>query len=155
MRAVTLWRPWDQAMAHGGKPVENRPWAFWPAMIGQPMALHAGKRYDKEGAAWMRDEGLYVPPSDQDSPTGIVAVVTFSRVIHELQTEDDPILDSPWFFGPFGWVVGEMVPLASVVPCKGAQGIWTLPPDVEQAVRSVLTAMMNPSENLIKTTGER
>ena len=36
----------------------------------------------------------------------------------------------PWFVGPYGWVLTDVVTLAEPVPCKGAQGLWTVPPDV-------------------------
>ena len=36
----------------------------------------------------------------------------------------------PWFVGPCGWVLADVVTLAEPVPCKGAQGLWTVPPDV-------------------------
>lgn len=38
-----------------------------------------------------------------------------------------------WFFGPYGWLMPERVPIAPV-PCRGAQGLWKLPPDVEAEV---------------------
>lgn len=36
----------------------------------------------------------------------------------------------PWFIGPYGWVLTDVVTLAEPVPCKGAQGLWTVPPEV-------------------------
>ncbi len=41
---------------------------------------------------------------------------------------------SPWFGGPVGWVLLDVLALPEPVPCKGAQGLWTLPPDVEAKV---------------------
>ena len=41
---------------------------------------------------------------------------------------------SPWFVGPVGWVLRERTWLPTPVPCKGAQGLWTLPPDVQRGV---------------------
>lgn len=43
-----------------------------------------------------------------------------------------------WFFGEYGYVCTDMVPLATPVPCRGWQGFWTLPDDVEAAVRRQL-----------------
>lgn len=44
-------------------------------------------------------------------------------------------LKSPWFFGPFGWILEEIRPLAEPVPCKGALGLWTVPAHVEALMR--------------------
>jgi len=46
--------------------------------------------------------------------------------------------DSPYFTGPFGWVRATPRLLPTPVPCKGKQGIWFLPDEVEAAVRGQL-----------------
>ena len=51
MRALTLWRPWTWAVCHAGKRIENRPWRPWLSVMGQEIALHAGKTYDRAGRA--------------------------------------------------------------------------------------------------------
>lgn len=50
----------------------------------------------------------------------------------DMQVHD--LLRDNWFVGPYGWVLTDVVTLATPVPCKGAQGLWALPPDVEAAV---------------------
>jgi len=45
---------------------------------------------------------------------------------------------SPYFTGPFGWVRATPRLLPTPVPCKGMQGIWFLPDEVEAAVRGQL-----------------
>ena len=129
-RALTLWRPWDQAILYGGKNVENRPWALWRNMIDEPMALHAGKTYDEEGATDMAFQDLYDPPPSEESPLGVVGVFTVGRVIHIDNCDGDPEEENDWFFGPFGWVVVEKFPLPEPIPCRGKQGLWPLPHDV-------------------------
>jgi hypothetical protein len=37
-------------------------------------------------------------------------------------------------FGPYGWLLEDVVALRETVPCKGAQGLWTVPPDVAARV---------------------
>jgi|SRR3990167_395407 len=37
--------------------------------------------------------------------------------------------------GRFGWLFVEIRKLAQPVPCKGALGLWTVPPDVAAQVR--------------------
>jgi len=38
--------------------------------------------------------------------------------------------------GPVGWVLDNVRPLTTPVACKGTQGLWAVPPDVEAAVRA-------------------
>lgn len=39
-----------------------------------------------------------------------------------------------WWVGPVGWLLEGVLPLPVPVPCKGAMGFWTVPPDAERAV---------------------
>ena len=41
---------------------------------------------------------------------------------------------SPWFSGPLGWVLADVVPLRVQVVCKGQLGLWSLSPAVERRV---------------------
>lgn len=124
MKAITLWRPWDQAILYGGKDVENRTWALWNSLLGKPIALHAGRKYDHDGARWMREMGMYDPPSPDDSPQGIVGVVVFDKVVVETP--------SPWFFGPYGWHISKKHARIKPIHCRGKQGIWNVPPEIEK-----------------------
>lgn len=46
------------------------------------------------------------------------------------------VFDSPWRVpGMWSWVLTDVIALPEPVPCRGAQGLWTLPEDVEAAVR--------------------
>jgi hypothetical protein len=125
MRALTLWRPWPHAILYGGKRVENRPWKPWRSVLGQTIALHAGLRYDDDGAKWMAKNGLYEPPADQWCPKGcIVGTAKITECVDER-----PMNDS-WFFGPFGWLLDDVVAFETPVICRGAQGLWKVPADV-------------------------
>ena len=65
MKALTLHQPWASLIAEGPKTVETRSWSAPAWVIGQRIAIHAGKRqirisneYDqamirlKSGASW-------------------------------------------------------------------------------------------------------
>lgn len=115
-RALTLWRPWDQAILFGGKDLENRNWAPWDSVIDKMIAIHAGKKYDSEGAGWMIRENLYAPPVPSASPMGIVGVARVTGAVVKS--------DSPWFFGKYGWVLEDVKALQMPIVCPGAQGLW-------------------------------
>lgn len=38
--------------------------------------------------------------------------------------------------GRFGWVLKNILPLPSPIPCRGALGLWTVPAEIEAAIRS-------------------
>jgi len=128
IRGLTLWRPWPEAIIKGHKRIENRPWKLpqWARRI--LVALHGGIHYDKAGAEWMRDRGLYKPGDTQgDSPSGILAVCRFSDCV--TQSTD------PWFMGPYGWTISDLWVLPERITCRGWQGFWRLPEEVERQVR--------------------
>jgi hypothetical protein len=135
MRAITLWRPWPWAMFHAGKPVENRTWPLPQSLVGKTIALHAGKRMDNDVLRRMRagafgERARRIPVVGH--PVGVVGLVTFGmpyEVSNYYGTVDQ------WIFGPWAWPVVRIVELASPVACRGAQGLWTLPDDVEKDVR--------------------
>jgi hypothetical protein len=144
MRALTLIRPWAWALFHG-KPVENRPWPPPEAFIGETIAVHAGRKWDRDGAEFVYRRLGPVSHRPAARAEGIIGVATIDRVISgqpllpgEPIPPTDPLRASPWFFGPYGWVLRDQRELATPVPCKGMLGLWTLPPEVEAEVRRQL-----------------
>ncbi len=131
LRALTLWQPMAWAISDYTKRIENRPWKPWPDAIGRRLAIHAGSKYHRPHAEQIRDAfGVDVP---RRLPQGaIVAVCTVVDYVHE---DDHPnmgqraaLVDDPWFSGPFGWVLGNVVKMREPVPCKGSLGLWRVPP---------------------------
>lgn len=164
MKALTLWQPWATAIAHLGKDVENRTWSPPRALLGKPLAIHAGQRVDKDSLAELLDQmRLGMIPNRPDllsadrMPKGhVVALAKVSGWLcsHELLPMLDPdrkihqvgeataakVWTGPWWVGPVGWVFGRVLALPEPVPCKGAQGLWVLPQDVrDNVVRQVQT----------------
>jgi hypothetical protein len=136
---LTLWRPWSDVVASGEKLIENRPWAPPRSAIGRLIAIHGGKVYDQEGAEFIRGRGVEPLPPDR-SRLGIVGLVRIAGVVRESP--------SPWFFGPFGWVLEHVRELAEAVPCKGAMGLWRVPEDVARLVLASagVAALQEPSQ---------
>lgn len=141
MKALTIWRPWAAAIVHGTKRVENRTWVPPESMLGQDIALHAGLRVD---AGAVREVARAVHRDHLPGPTGIVAVVRLVGCI-DVRMERLTFMglsadaarvaaSSPWFDGPTAWVLDRVRPLAEPVPCRGAQGLWTVPDEVAAAV---------------------
>jgi len=126
LRAITLHRPWAYAIAHLGKRVENRTWPC-PLAPGSLLAIHAGRKYDKQAADWIRQNfGFDCPPDGAEHPTGIVAIARFCGNV--------TASEYPWFVGPIGWQLADVVVIPPV-PCSGQQGLWSVPADWLPSVR--------------------
>ncbi len=121
MKALTLWRPWSDAIVRGPKRVENRPWCPYPGTLGTIIAIHAGQKYGFGN--WDLPEG-YEPPSKASSPMGIVGVarvvgyldrragIRVSVASCERLASDVHVLDrDPWWLGPVGWLLEDVVAL--------------------------------------------
>jgi hypothetical protein len=149
VKALTLWRPWSDAIVLGPKRVENRPWAPPAAMLGKLIAIHAGKRFDSDGAAAIRVVWPDVP-NEARSPGGIVGIArivgyldlrkearvvrvaedAFSRAAARVSSLDQ----DPFWMGPVGWLLEDVVALSKPVPHPGALGLWRVPPEKEELV---------------------
>lgn len=148
MRGLTLWQPMAWAVAEGWKPVENRQWPLPKNMIGQRFAVHAGMRYDEAWAALIRDRfGIAVPTKAEIALGAVVAVATFrgdvdENSLDELGPKELFEMGMPakltaihdWFSGPHGFLLSDVQQLVEPVPARGSQGLWSLPPAVENLV---------------------
>ena len=164
MRALTVLNPWAWAILHG-KDVENRGWPV-PGWRLDELAIHAGARsgWDDGGefsplvqSAWIgylgpvsamsRFTGTRNVELYRDSPlithSAVVAVAEGVSCHHATDCQQDwqPAGCSAWgVSGQFHWSWKVLHVLATPVPCRGYQKLWTVPDDVERAVRAQLEA---------------
>jgi hypothetical protein len=131
--ALTIYRPWTDAILHSTKRFENRKWPPWKRVMGRRIAIHAGKKYDREGAEWMLENDLFVPPAEPDSPTGVVGVARIAGVV---ESSDDP-----WFVGRYGWRLVDVVELPQPVRCLGTQKLWLVSPGVTEEIYTHLDGL--------------
>lgn len=151
LKAITLKHPWAFAVARLDKRIENRTWKPPPSLIGRRIAIHGGaipkgdsafadtmfdvkvilrdiitaeymSKLSTAQVNWIRARNCNVLRT-WITP-GIVATATLKSVV--------TTSDSPWFFGPYGWVLEDVEPLETPVPHRGAQGLW---PVSEEALK--------------------
>lgn len=172
MKALTVWQPWaslivgapasyDEFDTPPQKPVENRDWRPPQSMIGERIAIHAGKTMNCDvlesfhNVFVAKDFGAVRAPykTPREFPLGaIIGVATLDRVLGPIDssifyenrfagvrtaTIDSWGLDAEglrWFVGRFGWVFRDRRALAAPVPCKGERKLWMLRGDVAAAV---------------------
>lgn len=159
IRALTILQPWAHLIVRGRKRVENRTWepAARGLRVGDYLAIHAGMRFDL--ASW---EGAYETMPDDEAPElralvesavfsvpqragrelvatrvpyGAVVGVARLADVEDEAPEDEAPEDEAYWCGPWGWRL-DAVQAIEPVPCKGAQGLWTLPPEVLATVRA-------------------
>lgn len=149
MKALTLRHPWAFAIAHWNKRIENRTWSPPPSLLGQRFAIHGGKPPGKADGYRLDSARVfghlyntYGHPKGFDEETTyrelmhialneMSGIVATAIVNHTVRTSDDP-----WFDGSgYGWVLQDVIVLPDPIQCKGAQGLWTVPSDIEERLR--------------------
>lgn len=165
--ALTLWRPWTACFTDipspAAKTVENRSWV---TRHRGDVHLHAGQRFDSSAVdlaneIWANSPSCWEPAagvrihlatdepvlsSDPKAyPAGIVAVAELYDVCQVgLATfgSFNPCECGPWAFpGQAHWRFRNVRKLPEAVYCRGAQQLWTVPDDVEAAVREQLAGV--------------
>lgn len=132
MKALTLLNPWAGLIAYRGKRVENRTWKPPQAIIGQRIAIHAGKGMDKNAAEWLAE---VVPDLEPLTPTESAASAILCTAIVDSVVEAST---DHWFNGPYGWKLRDVETFAPI-PCKGALGLWTVPHEIEVQIQNADT----------------
>lgn len=151
MRAITVKQPWAWAITYGGKNIENRPWGIHAR---GPIAIHAGKEWDRDGAtdltlrmaweAWSKRLPLdpHSPEAVQLGYSGAAgelrkgtlwldegAVVAVADLVG---SHRDSGCCRPWGQpGKIHLVLANVRRLPEPVPCRGALGPWRLPVNVD------------------------
>lgn len=125
--ALTLFQPWAWAIAAGHKQIENR---CWTTSYRGPVLIHAGKKWDEEGAEWMRDcFGLEVPMFGV--PHGAVVGVALLEDI-----TDDEYEENPWAIrGSYHWHMARALEFETPIPMRGKLNLWY--PDPSAIVRGL------------------
>ena len=128
MKALSIRQPWAHLILCGLKDVENRTWS---TDYRGPLVIHAGVKVDPgwvDGAKEVTRRGGTSAPwwVMLEAGAGVssqVDVVTTTKRgcilgivdLVDVVTESD----SPWFFGPYGWVLANPRVLPTPVPYRG------------------------------------
>lgn len=117
---LSVRQPWPWAMFYAGKNVENRDWS---TKVRGRILLHASKAASDEdllevfeSIARSGRHEIALPLAVADLPRG---GIVGEAEIADCVTESD----SPWFFGPYGFVLRNAKPLP-FRPCKGRLGFF-------------------------------
>lgn len=163
--ALTLWPEWAWTIATIGrtptypwepKDVENRGWHPRGRLpVGTRIAIHAGAymggRPGRPAAQEAREAvvgmlrqqaGLGTRPlwSHELWPMPVNAMDDVPRsaiVCTATIAGFDQVQRTPWDVpGAWHWRLHDVVVLPSPVPCQGAQGLWSIPADIRERLRT-------------------
>lgn len=141
-KALTVQQPYAHLIAlppedDDAKRVENRGWSVdWTGTL----AVHAGRGRD------------YLEPGDEERFPGMAfgAFVAVCRLAGCVRLEEGGRVPDwadrrwPWLKchrhveGPYCWVLTELIPLARPLPCRGYQGLWAVPPGLQEQILACL-----------------
>jgi len=119
MKTLSVRQPWAWLILHAGKDIENRT---WPTGLRGRVLVHASKgmtrdEYDDATDPLWASKGttIELPPFESLERGGIVGSVEIVDCVWQS--------DSPWFCGPWGFVLRnpELLPFR---PLRGSLGFF-------------------------------
>lgn len=142
MKALTVKQPFAWAIIFGGKSIENRSTAW---TYRGPLAIHAGALEDRDG--WeddrVTDAWMNATAWQADAIHTRSAVIGFVDLV---DVHHDTGCCRPWGdsaptegggrarHNRTHLVLDNVVILDQPIPCTGAQGLWTPPTHVQEAM---------------------
>ena len=129
MKALSIRQPWAYLIVHGVKDVENRTWR---TNFRGSFLVQAAMRFDEDGyrkiCSSRRLQALL--PKGFPHPDGFQRGGIVGEAVMVDCVETHP---SPWFNGPFGFVLDEQRPLR-FIPCRGMLSFFYVPKEIATAV---------------------
>jgi hypothetical protein len=112
IHALSIQQPWAWLVVNGHKDVENRS---WPTRFRGEVLIHAGKKFDPDVMATGDWPWPDIKQPDDFNYGGIVGTATVVGCVTASR--------SPWFVGPFGFLIRNAKPLP-FLPCRGRLGFF-------------------------------
>jgi len=127
VKALTIYQPYASLICPGPKRIENRTWTPPKDLIGKRIAIHAGKVMDHMSVAAHMDTLIRLFGKQFGSDQLPRGAIVGSAIVWGFVTRST----DEWFHGPIGWSLSDVRTLSEPVPCRGAQGLWDVPADIE------------------------
>ena len=124
MLALSIRQPWAYMILNCGKDIENRTWS---TRVRGRVLIHAAKGMTMDEYYESCLFAFGIDPSIQER---IPFLGEFERggIVGSVEIVDCVTRsDSPWFEGPFGFVLRDPIALP-FRPCRGALGFFEVPP---------------------------
>ena len=115
MKALSIRQPWAWLIVNGYKDIENRT---WPTRIRGRIYVLAPKLPDP---GWFPSLAAEVRSREIDVPANLALGALVGEVdIVGCVTEST----SPWFAGPYGFILSNPLAYQAPVPCRGRLGFF-------------------------------
>ena len=122
MKALSIRQPWAWLIVHGHKDIENRT---WKTSFRGRFLVHASLKFDDAGYEDVRRLfDIPLPPTHSFDLGGIIGTATIIDCAEQS--------DSPWFSGPYGFILQNPQPLPFLA-LRGQLGFF----NTEQAESSL------------------
>ena len=129
LKALSIKQPWAWLILNAGKDIENRS---WNTTLRGRILIHASKgmTHEEWEDAWEFAHGSGA------SPVAVAARLTFDNIerggiVGSVEIVDCVTRsDSPWFMGPYGFVLRNPI-ILPFQPCKGALKFFNAPSGIQ------------------------
>lgn len=115
-KALSIRQPWAYLLAQGLKDIENRTWS---TLYRGPLLIHAGQGMSadeyRDCCRLAARIGIQIPGFSTFDRGGIIGIANLVDCVMAH--------DSPWFFGPYGFVLADARPLP-FYECRGQLGLF-------------------------------
>lgn len=115
LKALSIRQPWAYLIMMGIKPVENRT---WKSPVRGRILIHAGKQFDQEGFYFIQDNFPEIKLPFRYDCGGFVGSVEITDCVEKHE--------SPWFFGPYGFVMKDPIK-SPLLKAPGQLGFFDCP----------------------------
>lgn len=120
MKVLSVRQPWAWLIVAGYKDVENRKWA---TSFRGKVYIHASKIFDRTGLILITSGCMNINQDIRDAVCH--ESWTLGAIIGEVKIVDCVAQsDSPWFKGPYGFVLESPVLYERPIPCRGKLGFF-------------------------------
>lgn len=116
IKVLSIRQPWAWLIMTGRKTIENRTWT---THYRGPFYIHAGKEMHERSIESIERQFKIKVDRRELTMGAIIGRVTLVSVVTRSA--------SPWFEGPFGFVLGEPEILRKPIPYRGQQGFFDVP----------------------------
>ncbi len=128
MIALSILQPWAWLIVNGHKDIENRG---WPTTRRGDILIHAGKRWgreQREDLEFVRQQFPHIQMPESFDLGGIVGAARITGCVTSSS--------SPWFFGPYGFVLDQQRAAPAFVPWRGQLGFFTVSAEYATALQA-------------------
>ena len=128
MNALSIKHPWAWLIVQGIKDIENRS---WPTDYRGSLLIHASKKWDEQGEKWIWSRifdrwnlPLRDLPHRDDPRIHYGALIGKVDLVDCIRKSRSGRPASPWFFGPWGWVLRNAIEFPAPIFYRGQLGLF-------------------------------